>query len=118
MLKFFILNTIYLLRITKFFVKIPHFEFLVMAEKNIFAHKPFLTLNFQILIYFLSENCNPPHEKSHPIFLSNSPLTFEVLSSSHFKKTWLVVQCPLPPAERGECTLCLGKTKSSVFSRK
>ena len=52
MLKFFILNTIYLLRITEFFVKIPHFEFLVMTKKNSFVYKPFLTLNFQILIYF------------------------------------------------------------------
>ena len=97
-LKFFILNTIYLLKITKFFVKIPHFEFLVMTEKNIFVYKPFLTLNVQILIYFLRENCNPPPEKGHPLFPSNSPLKFEVLSSPNFWKIWLAVQRPpLPP---------------------
>ena len=96
-LKFFIFSTIYLLKMTKFFVKIPHFEFLVVTEKNIFVYKPFLTLNFQILIYFLCENCNPPPEKSHPLFPSNSPLQVEVFSSSHFWKIWLAVQCPPSP---------------------
>ena len=35
---------------------------------------------FQILVYLLSKNCNPP-EKSHPLFPSNPPLKSEVLSS-------------------------------------
>ena len=90
--KFFILNTIYLLKITNFFVKIPHFEFLVMTDKNIFAYKPFLTLIFQILIYVLCENCNPAPEKSNPLFPSNSPLKVEVLSSPQFWKIWLAFQ--------------------------
>ena len=41
----------YLLKVTKFLVEISQFEFLVMTEKNIFAHKPFLSLNIQILIF-------------------------------------------------------------------
>ena len=53
-----------------------------MTEKNIFAYKPFLTLNIADFDLFLCENCNPPPEKNHPL------------------------------------TLCLGKTKSSGFSRK
>ena len=40
-LKFFILNTILLLKVTKFLRKISQFEFLVMTEKNIFADKLF-----------------------------------------------------------------------------
>ena len=42
----------YLLKVTKFLVEISQFEFLVMTEKNIFAHKLFMPLNIQILIYF------------------------------------------------------------------
>ena len=41
----------YLLKATKFLVEISKFEFLVMTEKNIFAHKLFLPLNIQILIF-------------------------------------------------------------------
>ena len=41
----------YLLKVTKFLVEISQFEFLVMTEKNIFAHKLFLPLNIQILIF-------------------------------------------------------------------
>ena len=39
------LNPFYLLKITKFLVKISQFEFLVMTEKNIFVYKLFLSLN-------------------------------------------------------------------------
>ena len=42
----------YLLKVTKFLVEISQFEFLVMTEKNIFAHKLFLPLNIQILIFW------------------------------------------------------------------
>ena len=35
----------YLLKVTKFLVKISQFEFLVMTEKNIFVYKLFLSLN-------------------------------------------------------------------------
>ena len=44
-LQFFILNTIYLLKVTTFLGKISQFEFLVMTEKNICAYKLFLSLN-------------------------------------------------------------------------
>ena len=58
----------YLLKVTKFVVKIFQFEFLVMTGKNIFAYKLFLSLN----------DCNPPG-KSHPLFPSNLPLKVEAL---------------------------------------
>ena len=43
----------FLLRITKFLIKLFQFELLVMTEKNIFAYK----------LYFLCENCNPPWKR-------------------------------------------------------
>ena len=39
------LTASYLLKVTKFLVKISQFEFLVMTEKNIFAYKLFLSSN-------------------------------------------------------------------------
>ena len=45
MLKFFILNLIPSFKVTKFLIKISQFKFLVVTEKNIFADKPFLSLN-------------------------------------------------------------------------
>ena len=44
---------------TKFLVNISQFEFLVMAEKNIFVYKHFLSLKFQILVYFLQKKLPP-----------------------------------------------------------
>ena len=42
-------------------------------EKNIFVHQYFLSLNIQILVYFLHENCNPP--RSHqPCFKNEGPV--------------------------------------------
>ena len=71
------------------------FEFLVMTEKNIFAHKLFLSLNTSDFNLFLCENCNTP-EKSHPspLFPRNPPLKVEVLSSPPFWKIWLEAQSP------------------------
>ena len=45
----------YLVKVTKFLVKISQFEFLVMTEKNIFVYKLFLSLNISdfILFYFI-----------------------------------------------------------------
>ena len=43
----------FLLRITKFLIKLFQFELLVMTEKNIFTYK----------LYFLCENCNPPWKR-------------------------------------------------------
>ena len=89
-LKLFILNPIYLLKVTKFLVKISQFKFLVMIEKNIFVrikqvkilHNLFYSTNnsmanwsvkniliyktffchwiFQIFLYFSCKNYNPP----------------------------------------------------------
>ena len=41
----------YLLKVTKLSVEISQFEFSVMTEKKIFAHKLFLPLNIEILIF-------------------------------------------------------------------
>ena len=63
---------------------------------------------FQILIYFLRENGNPPPpEKSLPL-LSQQPLSksWDPIKHPLFKKFgWRLT--PPPPAERGgRCTLC------------
>ena len=52
----------YLLKVTKFLVEIPHFEFLVMTEQYIFAHKLLLALNSSDFDLFLCENCTLPPE--------------------------------------------------------
>ena len=65
-----------------------------MAEKNIFAHKLFLSLNIADFNLFYVKIATSP-EKSHPLFPSNPPL-----SSPSFLKIWLEVE-PLPPAEKG-----------------
>ena len=74
----------YLLNVTKFLGEISQFEFLVMAEKNIFAYKLFLSLNisdFNLLFFLKIANCPL---KSHPPPLSQqAPLKIEVLSSLH-----------------------------------
>ena len=46
------LTTSYLLKVTKFLVKISQFEFLVMTGKNIFVYKLFLLLNISDVIFF------------------------------------------------------------------
>ena len=84
----------YLLKVTKFFVKISQFEFLVMTEKNIFVYKLFCHWIFQILIYFYVKIATPL-KKVTP-FLRNPPLKVEVLSSHPFLKIWLEVQPPPP----------------------
>ena len=50
----------YLSKVTKFFGKIPQFEFLVMTEKNIFGYKLFLSLNTSNFnSFFFVEIANP-----------------------------------------------------------
>ena len=75
-------TSFFLLKVTKFLVKISEFEFLVMTEKNIFAYKLFLLLHISDFNLFLCENCNPL--KSHPLLPSNLPLRVKVLSSPSF----------------------------------
>ena len=105
-LKFFILNTIYLLKITKFLVKIPHFEFLAMTEKNIFVYKPFLTSNFQLLIYFYVKIATHPLKKvtiSFPAIHLYRLRSFQALTFGKFG-WWF--SAPLPPCRtRGVHTM-------------
>ena len=61
---------------------------------------------FQILVYFLCENCNAPSphlekSKSHPLFSSEPPLKTEFLLSSHFLKIRQEAQHP-PPQTQAE----------------
>ena len=63
---------------------------------------------FQILIYFLRENWNPPPPEKSPPLLSQQPLSksWDPIKHPLFKKFgWRLT--PPPPAERGgRCTLC------------
>ena len=79
------LTAFYLLKVTKFLVKICQFKFLVMADKH-FGLYFFCCLKFPILVYFLCNNCDPslPLLKSHPLFCSNFPLKIEILPCSLF----------------------------------
>ena len=64
----------YLSKVTKFFGKIPQFEFLVMTEKNVFGYKLFLSLNISDFIrFFLCETCTPTLEESHPLLSKQPP---------------------------------------------
>ena len=51
------LITSYLLKVTKFLGRISQFEFLVMAEKNIFPYTLIWSLNISDFNLFLCENC-------------------------------------------------------------
>ena len=71
MLKFFILTPSFLLKVTKFLVKISQFPFLVMPEKNIFVYKLFLPLNISDFRVFFVKTATPHPEKSYPLFSCN-----------------------------------------------
>ena len=80
-----LLTPSYLLKVTKFLVKIYQFEFLVMTEKNIFVYKIFLPC----------KNCRPLSKKSKNWGPVKSPL-FE---------NWvrgLSTPPPLPPQQKGK----------------
>ena len=49
----------YLLKITKFLVKIWQFVFLVKTEKNILVYKLLLSLNISDFSSFFCKNCTP-----------------------------------------------------------
>ena len=74
----------YLSKITKFLVKVSQSEFFVMAEKNIFVSKLFLSLNFQIFIFYVKITTLP--RKDHPLFSTKPFLKIKVLSSPPFWK--------------------------------
>ena len=62
-------------KVTKFLSKISQFEFLFMTKKNYFPYKP-LSLNiYNFNLYVKIGITLPPPQKSHPLFLSNPPLT-------------------------------------------
>ena len=111
----------YLLKVTKFLGEISQFEFLVTAEKNIFAYKLFLSLNisdFILFLFFFLKIGNLPAEKSH-LPLSQQPPS----------KSWGPVKPPLfenlvrgsPPLSpqqkgKGGCTVCTYHIETSLFS--
>ena len=68
---FSFLTSSYFYKVIKFSVKISHFEYLVMTEKNIFVYKLFCQFRFY------AKSCPP--EKGHPLLRSNHPLKIEVL---------------------------------------
>ena len=68
------------------------FEFLVMAAKNIFACKLFLSLNISDFI-FCVKIATPP-EKNHPPSFPATPSKTEFLSSLLIFKIWLEAQHP------------------------
>ena len=45
------IKLVYLLKSTKFLVKVSQFEFLIMSEKKIFVYKLFLSLNILDLFF-------------------------------------------------------------------
>ena len=98
-------------KVTKFFVKISQFEFLVTTEQSIFVYKLFLSLNIPDVSLFFVETLQPPL-KSHPSFPATPRLKTEVLSRPPFLKNWQEVK---PPSKKkgGPCTLC----SSSFFEK-
>ena len=85
--KFSSLTPFYILKVTKFLVKIVPFELLVMKKKNIFVYQLFLSLNisdFSLLFYV--KIAPPPLQKGHPLFPTNPPIKIKVLPSPPFWK--------------------------------
>ena len=60
MIKFLSFTPSYLLKVTKFLVKMSQFEFLVMTEQNIFAYTLFLSLNIPDFSFFFIQKLQPP----------------------------------------------------------
>ena len=71
MLKFFSFTLSYLLKVTKFLVKISQFELLVMTKQKILVYKHFLSLNIPDFSLFFVKKLQPSPEKCHPLFSSN-----------------------------------------------
>ena len=91
----------YLLNLTKFLGEISQFEFLVMAEKNIFAYKLFLSLNisdFNLLFFLKIANC--PLKSHPPSFPARPSKNWGPVKPPPFLKIWLEVQPP-PPSRKG-----------------
>ena len=101
MLKFFILNTIFFLKVTEFLVKISQFKHLVITERNIFAYKLFLSLNISDFIFYV-KIANPPCplKKVTLLLPSNPLLKVEVLPSPAIFEI-LVGGSPPPSQQKG-----------------
>ena len=65
------LTPCYLLKITKFLVKVSQFEFFGMTEKNVFVYKLFLSLNISDFSLSLMKKLYLPLEKVLPFFPTN-----------------------------------------------
>ena len=107
----------YLLKVTKFFIEIFQFEFLVMTEKHFFAHKLFLPLDISDFDLFLCKNSNPFWIKSPPLSQQNISKSWGLAKPPPphpWLKIWLEVHPPLP-AERGGCTLWLFNNFECMF---
>ena len=102
-LTFFIFNRPYLLKVIVFLVKISQFKFLVMADEH-FGLYFFCCLKFQILVYFLCNNC----DSSLSLLKKSSPLLHQPSSQNWdpvrppFLKIWLRLN---PPGETGMHTM-------------
>ena len=107
----------YLLKVTKFLVKISQFEFLVMTEQE-FLFINFLSLNIPDFSLFLLKNCNHPLLKNvTPSFSATpsknwgsvkSPPLFENLLGGSISPSWKGGGCTL-------CAHCLVKTLHSSY---
>ena len=78
LLKFFIS---YLLKVTKFLVKLSQFEFLEKIQR-ILVYRLFLSLNIPDFSLFFVEILQPPMKKVTPIFPSNPALYSNLKSST------------------------------------
>ena len=80
-LKFFILNLVPFLKVTKFSVKISQFKFLAMTHKKTFVYRLLLSLNIPDLSLLFMQILKPHPEKCHPLFSSKPPVKIEILTS-------------------------------------
>ena len=73
--------------VTKFLVKIPYFELLVMTEKKFRLPTFFLIKYFKSQSIFYVKIATTSLQRS-PLFPTNPPLKVKVLSSPPFLKIW------------------------------
>ena len=93
------LNPCQFLKVTKFLVKTSQFEFLVMAQKNIFVYLLFSSLNLSKIqfIFYVQIATSCPSQRSSPSFPTTPLFLIEVLSSPLFENL-VGGSTPLPPS--------------------
>ena len=81
-----------------------------MKQKNIFLYQLFLSLIFQILVYFCGKvpPLSPPSQKGHPFLSHSPPLKIKVLLSPSF---WTFDGKFNPTPNRNGFTLCVVHVK-------